>query len=172
MHLTADQYYLLYERDYLVNEIKSYLLSVCASAILCAIITKLTEQKGSIAALTKLLCGIYMMITILSPVISLPIKDYMMYFDQIAHEAECIAASGADDASREINISMQQCTQAYIQERARQLGTELDIDVVIHEGKPCSVYLNGAVSPYVKQQLSAYICDQLGIAKEDQWWNR
>jgi hypothetical protein len=47
----------------------------------------------------------------------------------------------------------------------------LDVNVTVKDGEICSFQAFGVISPYEKAQISNYICDQFGIALEDQQWN-
>ena len=154
-----------------MNDIKAYLISICAAAVCCGIITKLVNQKGSSGALIKFLCGIFMLVTFLSPAISLPIFDLQLYLNQLSYEAERISAEGEASVKKETDRVMQQQIQAYILEKASTLGAEVDVQVTVKDGIPCAVTVSGAVSPYTKNRLSDYIEDQLGISTEDQLWN-
>ena len=150
---------------------KSYLFSVCAAAILCGIVLKITPPKGSSAVMIKMLCGIFVMITILSPIISLPDCDFQSYFTGLSGEAMSIVAHGKDNAQAEIDAVMQQRLESYIHEKANSLGVDLDVTITVKDGVICSFCACGAISPYKKAQISDYVRDQLGIALEDQQWS-
>ncbi len=151
--------------------IHMYLISLCAAAIVCGIIIKLSPEKWSGAVLIKLLCGVFMLITLLSPVISLPVYEFQAYFDQLSTDAASIAAQGKEYAQKETDSIMQQHVNAYIQEKAQSLGMDLNVNVTVKDGILCSISIFGAASPYKRLQLSEYIRDHLGIALEDQQWN-
>ena len=150
--------------------IKTYFISICTAAACCGIITKIVPQKGSSGTIIKLLCGIFMLITFLSPVISIPIYDFWSYYEQLSQEAELISSEGEAASKKETDRVMQQQIQAYIQEKAIMLGAEVDINVSVKDGIPYAVTVSGAVSPYTKQSLSAYMKDQFGISTEEQLW--
>ena len=93
------------------------------------------------------------------------------YFDQLNYESERIVASGEDSLKEETDRVMQQYVQSYIQEKAKTLGADVYVEATVINGIPHTVHVQGAVSPYIKKQLSQYIFDQLGILPEDQLWN-
>lgn len=154
-----------------MDRVKEYLMTICAAAIICGIIVKLIPQQGTHRALVKLLCGLFMVINALSPGISFPIFDLKEYFDQLNYESERIVASGEDSLKEETDRVMQQYVQSYIQEKAKTLGADVYVEATVINGIPHTVHVQGAVSPYIKKQLSQYIFDQLGILPEDQLWN-
>lgn len=153
-----------------MGSIKEYLISVCVAAIVCGILSQLTEQKGSIGPLMKLLCGLFMLITALSPVITLPIHEFQSYFDQLSVEAEYIAGIGENSAKDQMEQILEDRTRAYIVEKAVALGATLDVEVILQDSVPSAVYLSGAISPYTKHLLTEYIENNLGIAAEDLKW--
>lgn len=154
-----------------MDVIKEYLISVCIAAIICGILIKLTEEKGSTGALVKLLCGLFMLITTLSPIIKLPVYEFQNFFDQLAVEAEHAASIGQTAANEEIDHIVADRTKAYILEKASALGVTLDVEVVLKDSIPATVRISGAASPYAKHLLSKYISEHLGITAEDQQWN-
>ena len=150
--------------------LRDYLISVCAGAIVCGLLTALSPQKGSVAHLMKMLTGLFMTVTILNPIVSLPIHEFQQYWEQISWDAELAAVSGRETAESEIAKIITERSQAYILEKAESLNANVTVDVCLEDNIPCSVRITGAVSPYVKKQLSEYISSTIGIAMEEQQW--
>lgn len=151
---------------------REYLLAVTVAALVSAIATKLIKN-GTIAAVLRLICGIFMAITVVSPWLSIR-------FDELQDIATIIWADGSGAAQSGENLAREtmsqyiiQQTQAYILDKAEALGVSLDVQVSISEEElpvPIGVKLSGAVSPYARSVLTQYISDNLGIDTEDQIW--
>ena len=76
-------------------------------------------------------------------------------------------------AAREINAIIIEQLQAYILDKAADLGAELEVEILMPDdgsGQPQGVVLRGAVSPYAKTRLQQIIAEDLDIAKEKQQW--
>ena len=65
----------------------AYLLRIVAAAIICGIATSLVGTKGSLASSLKLICGIFISITLISPLVNIKITDMTDYFDGIKADA-------------------------------------------------------------------------------------
>jgi len=156
-----------------VEDIRQYLLTVIAAAILCAVVNTIMENKGTLTAIIKMLTGLFLAVTVLSPLISVQLSDfsaYMQGLDNTADEAVSRGEEMAQDAAAAIIIEK---TEAYILDKAASL--ELDIEVEVRLGSanpliPDTVYLRGSVSPYAKKRLCQFITDDLGIPEENQIW--
>jgi hypothetical protein len=149
---------------------KSYLISVCGAAMVCSIISGFSTGKGSIGALIKLLCGLFMLYTLFAPVLTLKLQTYTDHWNQLTLEAEYNANIGTTYAQKEMNAIISEQTITYISEKTSSLGLDMDIDVSINNGIPDAVYISGAISPYAKKQLSNWLTNQLGIEAEAQYW--
>ena len=151
-----------------------YLVSVTAAAIICGIINSVLEKSKTAAAIGKLLTGLFLAITVISPLIKIELSDFLMYTDALSADAQMAVSAGetaADNVLREIIISK---TEAYILDKATSLDASLTVKVELSDGdppQPSAVQLFGTISPYAKAQLTRYITEQLGIPKEAQQWN-
>lgn len=157
-----------------MEHIKEYLLSVTIAAIICSLITSLVGNKGAFSAVVRTLCGIFLALTALSPLIDLKLDDISSYFREFGLEADSAAAAGsvmADEASAAIIKSE---LEAYILDKASALGVSISVDVKLDNTGtplPVSATLSGSVSPYAKKQLQEVIANELGIPEERQIWN-
>lgn len=46
-----------------MESIRQYLLSITAAAVICSLITGIMGKKGTYAAIVRMLCGLFMAIT-------------------------------------------------------------------------------------------------------------
>ena len=151
-----------------MNGLTQYILTVVAAAMLVGILQSLAGQ-GSMGAITKLLGGVFLALTMLSPVLKLEIPDPAEWFSDMVFDGEAMAAQGTAlvaDAKADI-ITAQ--VEAYILDKA---GADLVVSVELDaEGVPCGVTLTGDVSPQTKTRLSRMLAVDLGLGEEVQQWN-
>lgn len=153
-----------------MDAIRDYLVSITAAAIITGLLTALTKNCGSVSSIIKLLAGLFMTVTILSPMIHLPKSGFEPYLDEISYDAEYASQEGKRTADNEIEKIIIERTQAYILDKAVTLGADLEVEVLAKDLIPYSVSISGPVSPFAKSQLSHYISENLGIPLEEQNW--
>ena len=173
MSFSADQHSLLYERGLVMDGIKSYLLSIIAAAIISGLILSFIGKKGTNAAVTKLLVGIFMAITVISPWTKLEIGTLTDFFSNTELEASGIVMEGQRLATETMSSIIKSRTEAYILDKAAALGLEINADVTVAGTDPLlpdSVTLSGQASPYARTRLQQFIEQDLGIPEEKQLW--
>ena len=152
---------------------RQYVISVTAAAIACAVVLSLSP-KGAAHGVLKMLCGIFLTFTVLSPISRIDfgelIEDFTLRYDL---DGEAAAAFG-EELSRDAMADIIKAeTEAYILDKAAELNATLEAEVTVSDADtpvPVAVALRGEVSPYAKQRLAAIIEEDLGISKEDQLW--
>lgn len=153
-----------------MNGVSGYILTVTAAAMLAAILRSLTGE-GSMGRLVQLLAGVFMALTVISPLMHLELPDPARWLEEYAADGTAAAAVGKNmalDASRAI-ISEQ--LESYIVDKAALYRADLAAAVELNEdGTPVSVALTGDVSPYAKSRISCIIETDLGIGEEAQQW--
>lgn len=153
-----------------MSVIKEYLLSVTAASIICGMLATMTKKDSAVSAIIKLLSGIFLTITILSPVIRFPLTNITLHVDNIREEAKNTVQHGTRISAEEMKAIITANAKAYIFEKAEKLGADIEVEVYLQDLIPKSVRVIGTIAPYTKLQLSAYISDNLGIPAEDQQW--
>lgn len=156
-----------------MQSVRSYILSIVASSIICACVQTLIGRKGASAKLIRMLCGIYMTIVFISPLQHFDFSIYTDYFAGIMHEVNDTVSEGQNLAQQKRKEIIIQQTQSYILDKASSFGVDVEVDVNVSDDAtqaPNAVTIKGAVSPYVKKMLTNYIEDQIGIPKEAQTW--
>ena len=156
-----------------MDSIRQYLLSLVVSAIICAIAKSVTSEKSFTGGITRLIAGIILTLTVLSPVMTINIADLPILTTDLTDEAAAAAAAGKEMASSEMNAIIIQQTQAYILDKAADFGAALEVEVLMPQDSsslPIGVILNGNVSPYAKTQLQRIIAEDIQITKENQQW--
>lgn len=156
-----------------MEDIRQYLLTVVTASIISAIAIRIIGKTGAFASIVKLLAGIFIVITVISPWTKLKLNDLSSYFSDLelqAADAAQLGESLAVDAKASI-IRTQ--IEAYILDKASELEVNVEVEVVITGTlvpQPESVTIKGAVSPFEKQRLGQIIADDLGIPREKQLW--
>lgn len=157
-----------------MEEIRTYILSVTAAALLCAIAGAVLGNKGTIAGILKLISGVVMACVVIQPLgekITLNMKDYIHMLEV---QASYAAQTGLDASKEELEERITQQTRTYILDKAAELDVELCVEVLLDDSNipvPVGVILYGDASPYAKNTLQDMIRDELGIPMEAQVWN-
>ena len=152
--------------------IKEYLLGVIAAAILCAIVTQLVSKESLPGAAMKLICGVFMLLALVSPVTQIRVWPSHIFSD-LSLQADLITTAASESSQESIAQIIKEQTQAYILDKASSQGVSLSVSVTLSDSeipKPIGVTLTGSVSPYTKKVLSETIEKDLGIAAEAQIW--
>ena len=154
-----------------MEAIKDYLLAVIAAALVCGIVTGLAG-KSSISKLLKLLCGLFLAATVIKPAVDVRIENIYDFTENLAADSEMAVSQGEYVASEEMKRIIKQKTETYILDKAKALGAEITVEVVLEDYIPASVTIMGNISPYAKSNLSAIIGQELDIPPEEQIWKR
>ncbi|MBE6925294.1 MAG: hypothetical protein E7461_00480 [Ruminococcaceae bacterium] len=153
--------------------LRTYILSVVASAVICSGLRALFGEKGSTASLLRTICGIYMAFVLVSPLRNVDFSIYSDYFTGFMEEAQTAVLDGENVALKELRERIKEETESYILDKAVSLGADVSVEVSLAGSTPPApnkITIKGAVSPYVKKVLSRYIKEQLGIPEEAQIW--
>lgn len=157
-----------------MEHIRQYLLSVIAAAILCAAVQAITQKKGASSAIIKLIAGIFLTVTVITPWTKLSFTDITEYAQTFTASAETAVSYGTAVAQEETAAIIKSRSEAYILDKATSLGLTLQVAVTVSDASPPlpeSVVLTGKTSPYTKERLAHYIANDLGIPEADQTWN-
>lgn len=156
-----------------MQSLREYLLSVLGAAMVCSVLRQFMAGKGPGYSLGKMLCGLFLLFTLLSPLAKFQWKFSLDSLEDIRQEGQQIADVGAEKTESALRSSISQQTKAYILDKAASFDADLAVTVTLSDAQipvPVKVTISGAVSPYGKAQLQAMIERDLGIAKEDIIW--
>lgn len=152
---------------------KEYILSIVIAAIICAISGVLLPENTAVGRISKLLCGILLVVTIVSPLLNVSFQKVSDYISDFTASADIWVEEGNETARTQIDAIIKEKTEAYILDKANQMGLQIAVEVSLDENNhsiPSSVTVSGSISPYTKEVLSDYIATTLDIAKEKQIW--
>ena len=153
--------------------VRSYLLSMTAAAVITAILLQITGSKSATGKIIKIITGIFMSVTLLSPLIRFRLQDIDKYIRDFQLSSEYAVQQGTEMAWEELSGIIKSQTESYILDEASKMGMEMRVEVKLSDSnppQPCFVTLEGAASPYQKKHLSQHINDYLGISQENQQW--
>ena len=151
-----------------------YLLGFVCASIIVSIAIAISSKNPVIGAVIKLLSGIYLAITLLSPFLNVRIEDFTDWFDYIQLDSGAFITSGEEVSAKAMDEIIIEQTTAYILDKAAALKISPEVDVILSDDNrhvPYAVVLSGDASPYAKQKLQQIIAEELCIAKEHQTWN-
>lgn len=152
-----------------------YILSVGAAALITGILNGMTDPRSTSGVLTKMACGLFLMIVMIKPVVGLELEDLADLAEPYAEASAASVDYGEELAGEALRERIRQQTQAYILDKAGSYGAELEVSVTVADGQmpvPESVMLKGDISPYAKTMLQEMMISDLGIPKERQKWIR
>lgn len=156
-----------------IDRIKTYLLGIIAAALVCAFVTRVAKDKGAAGAAVKLITGLFLVFTVISPVAGLSLSDIDIFTMDFSDQAALIAAEGEQFSLDAMAAVIKTRTEAYILDKALALKLQLQVEVVLSEDDipvPESVRISGIASPYARARLQQIIEDDLHIDKERQIW--
>lgn len=156
-----------------MDGIRQYAISLLAAACICGVLNVWIPSKGAGAAIIKLISGLFMTITLISPLVNIRLQDFTEFFSESTASGQAYIQTGQNHAALAMGEIIKQQTQAYILDKAASMGLDVEVEVTLNETDPNipdTVVLKGQVSPYGKMQLMTAIEEQLGIAKEKQQW--
>ena len=156
-----------------MEALRQYVLSVSSVAILCGLVISMTP-KGAIQGIIKLVCGVFLAILVVQPVTQLnPERILSRFTGQTEADGEAAAAFGEEIARDSMSVYIKEKSEAYILDKARSLGFDLEPDVTVGDGAcpvPESVRITGSIPIKSRNQLAEEFEKELGISKENQIW--
>ena len=156
-----------------MNGIGSYLISVLAAAMICALVNRFWEKKDSISMVIRLLAGVFLMIVVLQPILHFSISDIPMNIDYLSAEAADIIEEGQLYSKETVQNLVKTQTEEYILQEAEKRNMQITVELRFDDTdplKPESVIITGTSTPYAKSYLAQFLVDNVGIAKENQLW--
>lgn len=153
-----------------MEALRQYVISVVAAAMICGIVTGLFPA-GTGKQVVKLICGLFLAYTVLSPVSRMDFSELTNFSLRCMDDAEEAAAVGENLTRNSMADIIKAESEAYILDKAADLHANLTVEVTVsEENLPASVIISGEASPYARRQLQTIIESDLGISKENQQW--
>ena len=157
--------------------IRSWIIGICAGAIICAAVQALTP-KGKSGSAVKLACGFLTVALLIGPLREFDFDSYALSMSRIKSAGEQYAGEALNGGQEMLGSVIERESEAYILDKAAELGiagaTARVSAKLFEEGEypyPYSVELGGEAASEQKKALSSYIEGELGIPAERQYWS-
>ena len=137
----------------MVEGISSYVVSILVAVISCSILTSFVAGNTVGSGLIRMLCGIYIAITVVAPLLKIRLNDIGIYWSNIQGTADVVAQEGRDAAIDESSLYIKEDLQTYILKKADELGASIDVELNLSDEFPPTpqcIEISGTVSPYNK----------------------
>lgn len=153
---------------------RSYILSVISVCLCCGMIRRLVNGKGASGAAIKAICGIAVVITVISPLVKMKYIDFQRLIQSVQIETDVFSQTAVDLTGQQMKTIISQKVRAYVLEKASSFDCKIaSVDVELSDQSvpvPESLQIVGKFSPNIKAHLSDIIESSLGIPKENQKW--
>lgn len=156
-----------------MDGLRQYFISVISAAMICAVMSGILGKKGTIGSLIKLICGVFITLTVIKPIANIQIEHFLTLSDSYQEDAMAAVMMGEKMTEDTLSEIIKTETEAYILSKAKSLNVKVSAEVTLGDGNPpmpVSVVIRGDISPYAKGRLMAIIEEDLGITKENQLW--
>lgn len=153
-----------------MEDLRAYLLSVTAAAVLCGLAERFLGKKAGAA---RFLTSVFLVLTVLRPLGQLDSRFWQDIHLDIPGGAEEAVAQGEIQSRQAMAQVIKEETGAYILKKAQQLNADIQVSVEVSDEAlpmPVGVRITGSIAPYAKLQLQTFLEQQLGISKENQQW--
>ena len=153
-----------------MNSLYQYVLRVICTVMLCGTVRFLFCGEENLTI--KMLTGLIMTVVVLTPLLGgeIPLRSFM---NEISIDGEAAVENGTLAARMATNEFIKEKTEAYILNKASELGANIGVDIVLSDDEirvPTQITVSGTLSPYTKKKLSACIYNELGIPEDEQIW--
>ena len=157
-----------------MEAIRGYALRVICAALICGILTDLSEKFGFQKQI-RLAFSIYFAFVLTGPILSARLPAVSQWEDIYLPQAQEAVAQGEEIRIRSMAAIIRQECEAYILKEAKAMGADVEVEIELDNGYPpgpASVTLRGAFDASAETRLGRLLADELGIPKEHQTWIR
>lgn len=158
----------------MIDTASGWISAITAAALISAAAMALTP-KGIAGKAVKLACGAMTAIVLLGPIKKFDYADMARFMTQLRLDGSELSCDGAAEAERVTAAIIQSEAQAYILDKAAQLGARAEavrVDIASRDRclYPCAAEVTGTFTEFQKDELSLYIEQEFGIPGEKQYW--
>lgn len=156
-----------------MEEIRAYILSVTAGAVLCALVSVLAGKGTTTAALLKLMTGVVLAAIVIHPLADFSAVNLDRYLDALDLDAQAAVEAGTSASRDAAEARIKDGLEAYILDKAAQLSLELSVEITLTDDGsmvPAAVVLEGTASPAARSRMESILAEELGIPTEAQTW--
>lgn len=153
-----------------MNAVYRYILCVVCTVILCGCVRILIPSEEN--SVLKMITGLVVTVVVLTPFLN-GVKIPIGNFDEILTNGEFAVHSGISSARQATSEFIKEKSETYVLNKASELGAKVSVSVTLSDSDlpvPTHVTVSGPVSAYSKMKLSECICNELGVAEDEQVW--
>ena len=156
----------------MMDGLQQYVMSLVGAALICSVVKNLVGGASRFKEVIRVVCGVFMVITAISPLMAVRIPDFDSYIQPIFDTGWKISNDAVNASKAEMVDIIKEETRAYILEKANSRNVDIDVEVGLDEEVlvPTEVIITGRVSPYDKALISKYILETLNIPEGQQRW--
>lgn len=152
--------------------IGNYIQRIICVSLICSVLSGLTKESF-INKQMQLLTALFLSLTILMPIYLYDYPEPEKMLETYRTEAESAVDTGTVYLRKSQQDIIIQETEAYILSKAKMLGAELNVKIMLTDADPPmleTATFSGVVSKNVQQVLADTVEKDLGIPKERQIW--
>ena len=149
-----------------------YVLSLLCAGILCGIAPVFLQDSGT-KNIAKMLGGLFLAITLLSPLPGLNVEEIIGNLLPDTVPAERLTQEGQAMSTEAMAQFIMTETQAYILDKAAVIGADIDIRIELSQDEipiPAAATIDGQVTQAQRNYLQKLLKEDLGITEEAQRW--
>ena len=157
-----------------MTNVKEYILSILAIAVIISIFTRLMTGRKTISAILRTVGSISIILAAISPLIRVRLENMSNYMWSIKSDASYVVEEAKLNAANDTAAIITEKIESYISDKAAAYGADITAVVNISNFDsliPDSIKINGQLSPHTKEILQNIISEELGIQEEKQIWN-
>jgi len=154
----------------MINMVGNWLLGVTGAAILAAMAESLAP-KGAGKQVTRLVCGLVILLAVIRPVMTLEVADLREITDLWQAEIQKNTVQLESQQEKQMKAVIEQEFEAYILDKTAQMGLTCTVRVICEENAegvqlPDSISIGGAMTSEQQEQLRQALSQELGLAPE------
>ena len=154
-----------------MESLRSYILSLVCAAAFCGILNGIAGEKGIAVGLRKLICGVFLCVSVISPLKNLDFDGLLEPITEIREDALATVAMGKALYQESLAEVITGQAETYILNKAQSLGLAVTVSIQPDDsGKPYRATITGIIPESRMQALSDILEGDLGIPKERQIW--
>lgn len=150
----------------MIAGLRSWLLALIAASLVCALADALMP-KGAVKGVGRLVCGLVLVSTILSPLGSLDLEAGQSWLESHLTWVELQRGELEQQVNSQMKVIIEQKYAAYIVDKAAQLGAVCSVQVECRQEDglylPLRAEIRGTIPPHLQTELVQIIVQDLEI---------
>lgn len=157
----------------MIETLRSWIIGVIVAVLVCSFILEVTPD-GRVKAVVRFACGIMVSIALVGIVMDFDYGSLSMYLAEYRENANNVALSAAENASKETRFIIEEKCEAYILDKAENSDISVSVSAKWSDNGywyPYEVQISGAISESDRETLTRIIESELGVPEENQTWS-